>query len=200
MNRSTLLRAAVIAFATLPLASHAELYRYLDPTGRIVYSDQPPPSNALKIEPKRLPENVIETDPVPFAAREAAEKYPVTLYTFDCEVCKQGEALLVKRGVPFKSVIVSEEAGHKKLVELTGQQSAPVLQVGEKQIMTGFNATRWNQLLDDAGYPKSAPAQRPAARAAANATPDAARASEKATTSEQPEPPARPAPGSYYPK
>ena len=73
------------------------------------------------MQPKRLPQNVIETDPVPFAAREAAEKYPVTLYTFDCDVCKQAEALLVKRGVPFTSVIVSEEAGAAKLKALQEQ-------------------------------------------------------------------------------
>jgi glutaredoxin len=198
MNRPTLLRAAAFALAVLALPSHAELYRYLDSGGRIVYSDQPPPPTARQVQPKRLPENVIQTDPVPFAAREAAEKYPVTLYTFDCEVCKQGEALLAKRGVPFKSVIVSEEAGLKQLLALTGQQSAPVLQVGDKQVMTGFNATRWNQLLDEAGYPKSAPLQRqaaapetptnapPAANAAANASGDA--------------PPDKPRPGTDYPK
>ncbi len=169
MNRPTLLRVFALAAASLPLIAHGEmLYRYLDPTGRVVYSDQPPPPTAKDVEPKRLPQNVIETDPVPFAAREAAEKYPVTLYTFDCEVCKQGEALLAKRGVPFKSVIVSEEAGHAKLVALTGQQSAPVLQVGEKQVMTGFNATRWNQLLDEAGYPKDAPRQVARSSSAAN--------------------------------
>jgi glutaredoxin len=150
------------------------------------------------VEPKRLPQNVIETDPVPFAAREAAEKYPVTLYTFDCEVCKQGEALLAKRGVPFKSVIVSEEAGHAKLVALTGQQSAPVLQVGEKQVMTGFNATRWNQLLDEAGYPKDAPRQvarsSPAANRPGATAPNAAPAAPETPAAS---PPAR---GTDYPK
>jgi glutaredoxin len=203
MNRTTLIRAAVFAFAALPLAAPAELYRYVDPTGRVVYSDQPPPTTARNIEPKRLPENIIETDPVPFAAREAAEKYPVTLYTFDCEVCKEGESLLAKRGVPFKRVVVSEEAGHKKLVELTGQQSAPVIQVGEKQVMTGFNASRWNQLLDDAGYPKSAPPQRPAMRASTNANadgPSGTRPATKAATNDKAEEPARPGPGTDYPK
>jgi glutaredoxin len=197
-HRPTFLRLLALAAASLPLIAHGEmLYRYLDPTGRIVYSDQPPPPTARDVEPKRLPQNVIETDPVPFAAREAAEKYPVTLYTFDCEVCKQGEALLSKRGVPFKSVIVSEEAGHAKLVALTGQQSAPVLQVGEKQVMTGFNATRWNQLLDEAGYPKEAPRQVARSSAAnsakampANTVPPAAGAPAAAP----------PAPGTDYPK
>ncbi|HSC97312.1 MAG TPA: glutaredoxin family protein [Casimicrobiaceae bacterium] len=198
MNRTTLLRMLALAAASLPLIAHGEmLYRYLDPTGRVVYSDQPPPPTAKGVEPKRLPQNVIETDPVPFAAREAAEKYPVTLYTFDCEVCKQGEALLAKRGVPFKSVIVSEEAGHAKLVALTGQQSAPVLQVGEKQVMTGFNATRWNQLLDEAGYPKDAPRQ--VARSSPANRPGAAAPNAASGAPETPAaaPPAR---GTDYPK
>ena len=199
MNRPELLRLLALAAALLPLTAQGEmLYRYLDPTGRVVYSDQPPPPTAREVEPKRLPQNVIETDPVPFAAREAAEKYPVTLYTFDCEVCKQGEALLAKRGVPFKSVIVSEEAGHAKLVALTGQQSAPVLQVGEKQVMTGFNATRWNQLLDEAGYPKDAPRQvarsSPAANRPGATAPNAAPAAPETPAAS---PPAR---GTDYPK
>ena len=199
MKRSNLRWLLVVALVSGATAASAQtMYRYVDPTGRVVYSDQPPPPTAKDVEPKRLPQNVIETDPVPFAAREAAEKYPVTLYTFDCEVCKQGEALLAKRGVPFKSVIVSEEAGHAKLVALTGQQSAPVLQVGEKQVMTGFNATRWNQLLDEAGYPKDAPRQvarsSPAANRPGATAPNAAPAAPETPAAS---PPAR---GTDYPK
>jgi glutaredoxin len=200
MNRSTLLRLLAIAAASMPLlVSGQTLYRYLDPTGRIVYSDQPPPPSAKQVEPKRLPQNVIETDPVPFAAREAAEKYPVTLYTFDCEVCKQAEALLAKRGIPFKSVIVSEEAGHAKLMALTGQQSAPVLQVGDKQVMTGFNATRWNQMLDDAGYPKTPPPPRQVARSAPTSAPASTQAGAPAVPADAP-PAAPPQRGTDYPK
>lgn len=196
MNRSTL-PFLLVALTALSSAAAAEsLYRYLDPSGRVVYSDQPPPPSARQIEPKRLPQNVIETDPVPFAAREAAEKNPVTLYTFDCEVCKQAEALLAKRGVPFKRVIVSEEAGAAKLMALTGKQSAPVLQIGEKQVMTGFNADRWHTMLDDAGYPKSIPARQVARTQAEPPAEPANAAAPPAPTT----PPAAAAPGSDYPK
>jgi len=212
MNRSTPL-FLLVALATLPSAATAEsLYRYLDPSGRVVYSDQPPPPSARQVEPKRLQQNVIETDPVPFAAREAAEKNPVTLYTFDCEVCKQAEALLAKRGVPFRSVIVSEEAGAAKLMALTGKQSAPVLQIGEKQVMTGFNADRWHAMLDQAGYPKSAPPRQVARTQAAPAAPAAGTGAAAAPTTPAtpttpdaaPATPTTPAgvprPGSDYPK
>jgi len=193
MTRTTL--ACLVLLAVPMAAAHAEgLYRYVDPSGRVVYSDQPPPPSVKDVQSKRLQENVIETDPVPFAARDAAARNPVTLYTFDCEVCKQAESLLAKRGVPFTSVIVSEQAGAAKLQALTGKLSAPVLQVGEKPPVTGFNPDVWQKLLDDAGYPRSAP-QRTIARAAPKA-PDAA-----ATAPPEPEaPPAPRVPGSDYPK
>lgn len=192
MNRPTLACLLTLALTAPGFTVHAQaLYRYQDATGRTVYSDQPPPPSAKDVQPKRLPQNVIETDPVPFAAREAAEKYPVTLYTFDCDVCRQAEGLLVKRGVPFKSVIVTEEAGAAKLRALTGKQSAPVLQVGEKQVMTGFNADRWHAVLDDAGYPKTAPPPRQVARSA-----DAKAAEATAPAAD----PAPPGPGTDYPK
>ena len=193
MTRTTL--ACLVLLAVPMAAAHAEgLYRYVDPSGRVVYSDQPPPPSVKDVQSKRLQENVIETDPVPFAARDAAARNPVTLYTFDCEVCKQAESLLAKRGVPFTSVIVSEQAGAAKLQALTGKMSAPVLKVGDKPPVTGFNADIWQKQLDDAGYPRSAP-QRTIARAAPKA-PDAA-----ATAPLEPEaPPAPRVPGSDYPK
>ena len=193
MTRTTL--ACLVLLAVPMAAAHAEgLYRYVDPSGRVVYSDQPPPPSVKDVQSKRLQENVIETDPVPFAARDAAARNPVTLYTFDCEVCKQAESLLAKRGVPFASVIVSEQAGASKLQALTGKMSAPVLQVGDKPPVTGFSPDDWQKMLDDAGYPRSAP-QRTIARAAPK-SPDAA-------VHPQPEPEAPPAPrvpGSDYPK
>ena len=61
-----------------------------------------------------------------------------------------------------------------KLQALTGKLSAPVLKVGDKPPVTGFNPDVWQQLLDDAGYPRSVP-QRALARAAPKA-PEAAAA------------------------
>ncbi len=202
MNRPVLhwLLATVLAGCAFALSAQT-MYRYVDPAGRVVYSDQPPPPAAKGVEAKRLPQNVIETDPVPFTTKEAAEKFPVTLYTFDCDVCKQAEALLAKRGVPFTSVIVSEEEGAAKLKALTGKQSAPVLQVGEKQIVTGFNASRWESVLDDAGYPKTAPPARQASTKAPSGSPaNAAAPAANATPGSDASPAAPPARGTDYPK
>ena len=201
MNRMNLRWPLALALAGFAVAAHAQtMYRYVDPTGRVVYSDQPPPAAAKDVKAKRLQDNVIETDPVPFATKEAAEKFPVTLYTFDCDACKEAEALLTKRGVPFTTVVVSDEEGAAKLRALTGKQAAPVLQIGEKQVVTGFNSSRWHSVLDEAGYPKTAPSSRPAASRApgsANAAPGPANAAAPATDSAPPPPPTR---GTDYPK
>jgi hypothetical protein len=76
------------------------------------------------------------------------------------------------------------------LKKLTGEQQAPVLQVGDKLVAKGFNESRWTAMLDEAGYPKSAPR-----RLAGKATPEAPPPAPAA-----PPPDAVPVPGGGYPK
>ncbi|MGE5171427.1 MAG: DUF4124 domain-containing protein [Rudaea sp.] len=180
--------------ATLACSAFAQsLYRYIDANGRVVYSDQPPPPSAKDVQARTLPENVIETDPTPLAARQAAEHFPVTLYTFDCDICREAQALLVKRGIPFETVVVTEEKGAARLKALTGKQSAPVLQVGDKQVLQGYNEERWQAVLDDAGYPRNAPP--PRAQTARSAAPQSGTSTAVAPKDEAPA-----APGQGYPK
>ena len=200
MARNTISALSILALAsTLASAAHAQsLYRYVDADGRVVYSDKPPPPSAKDVQPKRLSENVIETDPVPYAAQQAAQRFPVTLYTFDCNVCRDAQALLVKRGIPFETVTVTDEKGAERLKALTGRQKAPVLQVGDKQVMEGYNEERWHALLDEAGYPRTAPASRPqVAGAPAPAAVPSADATPPATPDTAAAPPAR---GHDYPQ
>jgi glutaredoxin len=158
--------------ATFAVSASAALYRYVDANGRVVYSDHPPPATAKGVESRALTENVIETDSMPLSAQEAAKNFPVTLYTFDCGVCKEAQALLAKRGIPFETVLVTEEKGAARLRALTGKQSGPVLQVGDKQVIQGYNEERWQTALDDAGYPRNVPnVRREPARTATPAKP-----------------------------
>ncbi|HSU44253.1 MAG TPA: glutaredoxin family protein [Casimicrobiaceae bacterium] len=197
MARSPIALSAVVIAALASGALAQTLYRYVDPSGRVVYSDQPPPATAKDAQMKQLPQNVIETDAVPLEAREAAAHFPVTLYTFDCDICRDAQELLVKRGIPFETVIVSEEKGAARLKALTGKQTAPVLAIGDKQVLQGYNETLWQARLDEAGYPRTAPAARRApakAAAAPRSVQDAAAAPVAAGEA------APPAPGQGYPK
>ena len=159
------LHRTALALALLTLAGTAvaqtQVYRYTDPDGRIVYSDRAPPGSAKNVQPKRLGANYIETSQLPLAAQQAVERFPVTLYTYDCgEVCQNAEALLNKRGVPYTVVDVQrDEQGLTRMKSLSGEDRAPVLALGEKIIVKGYSEPRWQAALDEAGYPKT-PAQR----------------------------------------
>lgn len=163
-SRFVVLGCALVALS-LAAAGHAQqqVYRYTDADGRVVYSDRPPGGTAKDVQPKRLGPNFIENDSMSLAARNAAASYPVTLYTFACgEICQSAEALLNRRGVPFSQVNVEDVQGAEKLKALTGEMTAPVLQVGDKLVAKGYNETRWHALLDEAGYPKTAAPRRTA--------------------------------------
>jgi len=182
--------AAVIAAGALAQAQ--QVYRYVDKDGKVVYSDRSPPTDSKEVQAKRLSPNFIESNTTPIALTQASEKFPVTLYTFACgSVCENAEALLNRRGVPFTTVNVEDAKGAEQLKKLTGEQQAPVLVVGEKLVAKGFNEARWTAMLDDAGYPKSAP-RRVAVKVPAEAAPAPAPAAPAAV--------AVPVPGGGYPK
>jgi glutaredoxin len=88
----------------------------------------------------------------------AAENFPVTLYTSaDCtKECKDARDLLNSRGVPFSERMVQKQEDLDELKQLVGDFFVPVIKVG-KQSFRGFEAGAWNNLLDLAGYPKTAP-------------------------------------------
>jgi glutaredoxin len=160
------LACAMLALVAASPAAHAQqVYRYVDPDGRVVYTDRTPPTGAKEVQAKKLSPNYIETAEMPFDAAQATARFPVTLYTFACgEVCQRAEALLNRRGVPFTTVNVEDAKGAEDLRNLTGDLQAPVLQVGDKNFAKGFNDAKWHAMLDEAGYPKTIPPRRTAAR------------------------------------
>jgi glutaredoxin len=187
---------AATVIAADAAAQAQQVYRYIDKDGKVVYSDRSPPADSKDVQAKRLSPNYIETNSVPLALTQATGRFPVTLYTFSCGVvCQNAEGLLNRRGVPFTTVNVEDAKGAEQLQKLTGAQQAPVLQIGDKLIAKGFNEARWTAMLDEAGYPKSAP-RRIAVKVPAEtapATPTEA-ASTEATTQ------AVTIPGGGYPK
>ena len=179
-----------------PVAQDRQVYRYTDTDGRVVYSDRVPTAGAKDIERKRVSANTITTSEQPLAVQQASERFPVTLYTFNCgPTCENATALLNRRGVPFATVNVEDGANAEKLKALTGEMSAPVLQVGDKLVQKGFNEAKWNGLLDQAGYPKS-----PARRAAQSLRPLTEATPEGRTAVKSEQAPAPQAATSGYPR
>lgn len=133
-----------------------ETYRWVDPQGRTVFSDTPPPGRARDVS--RSGGAGQNADGLPYAVRRAAENYPVTLYTSaNCiSECKQARDFLNERGIPFSEKMLQTQEDIDDLKKLLGEASVPSLKVG-KQPFRGYEPAAYGNLLDLAGYPKSAP-------------------------------------------
>ena len=191
-KRIALLAGVAAVVIAAGAAAQQQVYRYVDKDGKVVYSDRSPPTDSKDVQAKRLSPNFIESNPVPMATAQAAERFPATLYTFACgTVCQNAEALLNRRGVPYTTVNVEDVKGAEQLKKLTGEQQAPVLQLGDKLVAKGFNESRWQAMLDEAGYPKSAPRRTTTPKGAPEPAPPP-------PASAPPE--AVPVPGGGYPK
>lgn len=168
MLASQRLALAIAAIVLVPALGHAQsVYRWVDKSGKVHYSDQPPPEEAKNVQQKRMGGGgSVEVSQLPYATQIAMQKNPVVLYGAPtCGApCEQGRALLGKRGIPYSERDVSaNEADAEALKKLVGAMDVPVLTLGANKLK-GYDEGSWNSALDSAGYPRTAlPGQRPPA-------------------------------------
>lgn len=145
--------AALLLF---PVLAQAQLYRWVDDSGKVHYSDLAPSSGAKNLEKRALSARQGSSAGLPYALQQAAGNFPVTLYTSEgCkETCVQARELLDKRGVPYDEVTVSGEADLAQLKKLSGANAVPVITVG-RETYKGFESGMYQSALDSAGYPSS---------------------------------------------
>lgn len=145
---------ALLLLATSAFAQ--QVYRNVDPSGKVTFSDQAPTANARPAAPGSGAASTASGAGLPYELRQVAQRYPVTIYTgAECGPCGSGRSLLVTRGIPFAERTVQSNADVEALQRLSGQSSLPLLTIGSQQLK-GFSDAEWSQYLDAAGYPKSA--------------------------------------------
>ena len=133
----------------------AQLYRWTDSSGRVHYTDTPPPAAARSIEAKASSVPAVGQPVEPYALQQARKNFPITYYSAPgCQVCDKGRALLNARGVPFREISVRNQEQFEALKSLVGGPSVPALIVGS-DVYKGFEATAYHAMLDVAGYPKA---------------------------------------------
>lgn len=152
-----LVMAAVLL--SVAITSQAQTtYRWVDQSGKVHYSDQPPPpAEAKDLRKKGLkPGSVIETSGPSYDLQQAMRKFPLTLHTsINCvEHCKTAREFLARRGVPFSEKVMKTQEDVVEFKKATGSEEliVPVLQAGNKQ-EKGFEENAWRNLLDAAAYP-----------------------------------------------
>jgi glutaredoxin len=142
-----------LSFLLCATAAHAQLYKWVGPDGKVVYSDTPPPSSVKKVESKTGVGGGDGT-PLPFEVATAARNNPVTLYSAPgCGPCDLGRKLLNTRGVPFteKTVVTNEDIAKMRAL---GASQLPYLTVGRNKL-DNFHAAVWGDALTAAGYPEA---------------------------------------------
>jgi glutaredoxin len=154
----TAARAVFLAGAVLcaGLAS-AQVYRIVGPDGKVTFSDRPPVD--AKATPARTVPlaggNGTPVASLPLEVRQAAGRYPVTLYTSaNCGPCDSARSYLRQRGVPYTEYTVSTRDDLEALQRLSGSGTVPFMTLGAQHV-PGFSQAEWSQYFDAAGYPKS---------------------------------------------
>ncbi len=147
---------ALLSFLLVFTSAQAATYRWTDTSGRTVISDTPPAGSAKQVVKSSGASE--PNDNLPFATKRAMEAFPVVLYTSnDCgEPCKQARELLSSRGIPFAEKSLQKPEDTEELKKLVGDAFVPSLKVGNQR-QRGFEAGAYHNLLDLAGYPKTAP-------------------------------------------
>jgi len=201
MNRTARSLVLLAPWAALLIGLPAlAQYKVVGPDGRVTYTDTPPPASAgAKVT--KLGENpsVAAQVSLPIELRQAAGRYPVTLYTIKtCDTCDAARGFLRQRGIPFaeKLVVTNEDAD--ALQRISGGRDAPTLTIGG-QVLRGLSTDSWSSYLDSAGYPRESrlPANYQYPAATPLTEPPVVAAERKPVQPQQPEPtPAQqPAPG-----
>lgn len=150
---------ALVAATAIGDANAQQIFKIVGPDGRVTFSDKPPTDPGLKAAPAKAvsftPDARVSLAGLPFELRQAASRYPVTLYTSPgCQTCAQGRQFLVSRGVPFAEKTVASKEDGDALMRLAGTQAVPLLTIGSQQLK-GWADAEWSQFLDAAGYPRT---------------------------------------------
>jgi glutaredoxin len=145
--------ALALALSLAAPAAHA-LFKVVGPDGRVTYTDRPPPDSASKVMSVNRSTGSASDASLPFALRQVATRFPVTLYTSpNCDPCAQAREMLVRRGIPFSERVAEKDEEREAWQRVVGGLEAPVLRVGA-QMLRGYNAAGWGETLDVAGYPR----------------------------------------------
>lgn len=170
------------------LAAQAQgVQRIVGPDGKVTYTDRAAPASAST--PAATPS---ETGALPYALRQAVQRYPVTLYTSDkCNPCNSARELLQKRGVPFAEKTITTAEDGQAFAALGADNALPLTTIGTQRV-SGFLAADLNRYLDAAGYPATSQLPRTHRNPAPQALAPTAPKAPEAPKADTPPPPAAP--------
>lgn len=98
----------VAGLVSMPWIAQAEgLYRWVDSSGAMHYSDKPHP-DAQQVDTSKYTGPVSTGAELPYETARAQQNFPVTLYVSGgcAQACDEARALLNNRGIPFTEKVL----------------------------------------------------------------------------------------------
>ncbi|MBS1186371.1 MAG: hypothetical protein H6R04_389 [Burkholderiaceae bacterium] len=142
-----------LLFTAVTAGAQAQMYRWVDSSGRVTYSDQPPPAS-VKAQKKKVAGRG-DDGGLTYSLSQAVKNNPVTLYSASgCGACDEGRTLLKNRGIPFVEKTINNSADAERMKQAGGDGRLPFLTVGRNS-QAGFEAGSWDAALTAAGYPET---------------------------------------------
>jgi glutaredoxin len=139
--RHTLL-ATVIAAAFISHSAIAEVYRYTDENGRVVYSSQKP-QRAESIRRVSIRHNTISSGDNGYSD---AENRDVIIYTAEwCGYCKSAKAYFDELGIEYSEYDIEKSRQAYLDYKSQGGAGLPLILVGDQK-MTGFSRAGFQRL------------------------------------------------------
>ena len=144
----------LVLISLLPLIAQGQMYRWVDDSGKVHYSDRAPAAKVKELQVRPLQVSPASAAALPYSLQQASKNFPVTLYTAkDCgDPCAQARKLLEKRGIPYTESSIKDDVGLKQLKSVTGETSVPAMTIG-REVYKGYESGAYNSALDAAGYP-----------------------------------------------
>jgi glutaredoxin len=125
----------------LTINSSAQVYRYQDAGGRIVYSDQRP-EGAPEVRSIELRPNTVSGGPM---QPEVSDRQ-VTMYSASwCGICKQARRYFEANAIDFTEFDIDRDARARRDFARLGGRGVPLILVDEQR-MTGFDPARFDTL------------------------------------------------------
>src|SRR5512135_2989203 len=122
----------LMSLLMLANAQAGELYRSIDSSGKVHYSDTPL-QGSEDVEKLNLGKEPIPDDTLPYETQRAKQNFPVTLYTFpDCGApCQMARDFLNKRGIPFTETSLVKSEDYEAFRKASGDGRLPAATIGK---------------------------------------------------------------------
>lgn len=126
----------------------ADVYKWVDESGRVHYSDTPHPSaqtQPIRGKITRMDAVDASKTQTSSSSKKTLYKKKVTMYSTSwCGYCKRARKYFIEQGIPFVEYDIEKNASAKKAYDAIGGSGVPVIVMG-KRSMKGFSKGAFNR-------------------------------------------------------